>query len=87
MHANNGRRLHPGWAIDVFQMNHGVPAMRVAFRAGLHASLATDASGLIDKEVVLVCNILAHALDVWFFSGIVLAAERGRGRWIESNWR
>ena len=75
MHADDGCGLYSGWAIDVFKMNHGVSAVRVAFRAGLDTGLAADASGLIDEEVVFIRNILAHALKIWFFALIALAAE------------
>ena len=38
-------------AIDVLQVNHRVPLMRVALGARLHARLAADAAARIDEEL------------------------------------
>jgi hypothetical protein len=36
--------------IHVFQMNHRMPFVRVAFAAGLHTGLATDAAVGINEK-------------------------------------
>src|SRR5678816_2544280 len=43
VHADDGDRLHAFRAVDVFEVDHRLAAMRVALRARLHAGLAPDA--------------------------------------------
>jgi len=58
VHTNLWGRLHGVCAVDVVQMNHGRAAMRVAFTAGLKASLAADAPGWIDNENIFQAGVL-----------------------------
>jgi hypothetical protein len=51
MHADNRRGLHAVGAVDELEMNHRLAAMRVAFRACLHARLAPDAAVRVDKKI------------------------------------
>ena len=51
VHADDGRGLRAGGAVDELEVNHGAATMRVAFHAGLHAGLAADAARRIDEEL------------------------------------
>src|SRR5207302_1678844 len=69
MHADHGARLRAHWAVDNFQVNHGPAAMRIALHAGLHASLATNTTRLINEKLVIDharSTLQAHTL----YSGI-----------------
>jgi hypothetical protein len=51
VHADDWHGLHAGGALDVFQVDHRDTAVRIAFAARLHASLAADAAIRIDEEL------------------------------------
>jgi hypothetical protein len=50
VHAHHRHGLDTGGTIDELEMNHRFAAMRIAFGAGLHARLTTDAAARIDEE-------------------------------------
>jgi hypothetical protein len=52
VHADHGNGLWREGAIDVFEMNHRVPLVRIAFAACLDARLASNAAIGIDKKVL-----------------------------------
>jgi hypothetical protein len=54
MHAHDRHRLNALPAIDKFEVNHRLAAMRVAFRARVYAGLAPDAAVWIDEEVEMI---------------------------------
>src|SRR6185369_668650 len=56
MHANNRRSLHRMRAIEIFQVNHRVALMRVAFAARLRARLTPDASSRVDEKLHVCCD-------------------------------
>ena len=54
VHANHGRSLNGMRSINIFEMNHRMPFVRVALAARLHARLAADAAiGINEKFEVL----------------------------------
>jgi hypothetical protein len=52
VHTDGRNRGDAGWTVEKIHMNHGVATMGFAFRAGVHAGLATNATRLIDVEFV-----------------------------------
>src|SRR5262249_40569885 len=54
MHANDRHRLHTLRALYIFEMNHRLAAVRVAFAACLHARLAADAAVGVDEELEML---------------------------------
>ena len=51
VHAHHRHGLRRRGAVDVVEVDHRVPLVRVALGAGLHARLAADAAGGIDEEL------------------------------------
>jgi hypothetical protein len=54
MHAHDGDCLYALRAADVLEMNHRLAAVRIAFRARLHAGLAADTAVGIDEEQQII---------------------------------
>ena len=57
MHADDRHRLHALRPVDVFQMDHRVPLVRVALAARLHARLAADAAVGVDEELEMLVRL------------------------------
>src|SRR5262249_38433558 len=49
VHADDRHRLRRQGAVDVVELDHGLPLVRVALAAGLHARLAAYASARVDE--------------------------------------
>jgi hypothetical protein len=53
MHADRRHRRDRILAIDELQVDHGMPTMRFAFGARVHARFAADAARRINEESVI----------------------------------
>ena len=81
MHADDGHRLRRQLAVNVFQMDHRVPAVRVAFAARMNAGLAANAAARIDEELAVFGS--EHGFLNVLLLGLKLPRVLGRLRGFE----
>jgi hypothetical protein len=77
MPAHGWNRCDRVLAIDEIHVNHRMPAVCLAFRARIHASLAPNATRRIDEEAVIYSDLRILHADT-LNSGILLRGSSDR---------